>query len=922
MGDAELGAHEEVVSRQDLADARLRSEVVSAARGLEQLLQHRDLLGAEVSDVITSAVSEVQRRLDRKELAVVVVGEKKAGKSTFLNAILGARVLPTEVRECTATVTFIRRAPRPTYRATLQSGETIEFQPDVEAPERAKLASAIENLRQRLGDVPERTTTMNHEEASRARLAAEVANRECDLRLADAAAEAQRAAQHCDLCLASATQLEEQLVAARSRLQNEERAFAASSADLRRDAERQGLAMPGTEASDLAATSITVKAAEIRLAHATAAAPFFLRKAPWWAFWVIVLRLVLQWFFRARGKALADARDHHQFARLSLAACEAAGRRDDAKRVEADAAARLDAARQDLANAHERVRAAEAEKKAAEERLATTRATLAECQHAEELAELAVLYTRADALEEQFAARFRSEVSDLTDMEKRGHDVLELTIEYPARHLPDGITIIDTPGVNTDNASNRDRAWDVIRRNADGCLFVSDLQQVVSRSTREFLQEVRAIIPHILLVMTKVDGALANAHIVNLEPWQRVEEARRNGVRRFAKEIGRAPEEVFSIAVAAEPALRRDFSGDLLARRFPGEVAKLFELLQAERDLVLGARAAAAVRYCIQRIAEAETTAEGKYRQRIAELEEHRLPDPGEFQARQLAKVEQAVRAHANAIAKRARDATSAGLDQLERNWVNAITACSSKDEVKALIARLGEDGQDAIAGVMRGVEQAVTQWSGDAIKQLEAPLLEELRERYRIVQKMTGSGMAIRFGGVRAGGATSATELQANVAGAVSNFESEQIAFGAGGAIAGAAIGTIIMPGIGTAIGAAIGALATYLKTLDSLKNDCLKELGKGLGDARQNLTQQLDSMGPDVQRTMREVLARALADAVTRFDSWIKQVMTEERRHIDQQREKLSHLIKSREALIMQDRTLAAVQRATATLSRGLCA
>jgi len=944
VGDAASGVHADVpardvraaeaclvedvdvdANRKMFADARLRSEVVSATRTLERLLADRELLGAEVAEVITNAVAEVRRRLDRAELAVVVVGEKKAGKSTFLNAILGARVLPTEVRECTGTVTFIRRASRPTYRATLRSGDTVEFQ-EVEEAERASIAIELERLRERLG-APPRTSpddaTKAYDEAARKRTEAEVAERECAKRVAGGAAEARRAREQCEMILARAAQFEEQLAGARNRLHGAERAFAESSEGVRKDAVRHGMALPAMEAGDVASTTTVLQAAEARLAAATAAAPFFLRPAPWWAFWVVVLRLLLQSFVRERARALADAREHHRFTLLSLAACEAAGRLDEAKRDEAEQRERLDSARKDLADAHERVRAIETEGKAAEEQLAAARDALTQCKLAEDLARLELLHARAEALEEQFHARFRAEVHELTDMEKRGADVVELSIGFPARHLPDGITIIDTPGVNTDNASNRARAWDVIRREADGCLLVSDLQQVVSRSTREFLQEIRAIIPHILLVMTKIDGALANAHVVKVEPWQRVEEARRNGVQRFAKEIGRAPEEVFSIAVAAEPALRRDFSGDVLARRFPGEVAKLFNLLESEKDLVLGARAASALRYCVQRIGEAEARAEADYRRRIAELEEHRLPDPAEFQARQLAKVEPSLQTHANAIAARARDAVSAGVDRLEKEWVEAIRTCSSKDEVKATVAALGEQGQDVVASIMQSVGHGVTEWSAASIKQLEGALLEELRERYRIVQQMTGSGMTVTLGGVRPGAAaTQVTELHANIAGAVSSFENEQIAFGAGGAIAGAAIGTIILPGIGTAIGAAVGALATLIKTLDSLKNDCVHEVEKGLADARQSLIQQLASVGPDVQRVMRDVLARGLADAVARFDAWIKQVMADEQRHIDEERERLSHLIKSREALVTHDRTLAAVQRATASLSRGLCA
>jgi uncharacterized membrane protein len=880
------------------ADARLRNEVVLAARALTQLLEEREVLGAEVADAIASTVAEVQHRLDRDELAVVVVGEKKAGKSTFLNAILGARVLPTNVRECTGTVTFIQRAPRPTYRATLANGETIQFE-DVDWNERQNLALSIENLRQRLdrkgsrepqSDPNERKVALvraikEHDLALKQRQEAEGVRREKEARLTTVTVDAEQAERQCKALMAKGVELEEQLVAAHS-------------ADVQ----------PIT----------ALEAAQERLAITIAAAPFFLR--PTTAFFIVLLRWMLQWFFRQQQQAIADAQRDVEVMRLRAA--DAAERRFEAMQRESDIAAQLEAVRGDLAKAHDRARAIEVDRKGAEEQLTAASAKLAEVERSEDVAKLEMLHLRADGLEEQFFERFRAEVQDLTDMEKRGGDVVELTIGYPSKHLPDGITIIDTPGVNSDNASNRERAWKVIRQEADGCIFVSDLQQVVSKNTREFLQELRAFIPHILLVMSKVDGALANAHVVNVEPWQRVDEARRNGVRRFAKEIGRAPDEVFSIAVAAEVALRRKFSGDLLARRFPSEVARLFQLLEAEKDLVLGARAAAGLRYCVQRITEAETRAEEQYRTRIAELEAHRLPHPELFQAQQLERIEPALRAHAEAIGKRAREAMSAGIDTLAADCIEAIRGCADKDELKNGAAELGKEAQKAIARVMEGVEKEIVDASSEAQRALEIPLLEDLRERYRIVQNISGSAAVLVEVRTVHVAVMPTTAVQANVAGAVSSFEQGKLALGAGGAITGAAIGTLILPGVGTAIGAGVGALAGYLKTLDSLKTDCATAVTSALDDARRQLSEQLGSVAPDVQRTMRDVLSRGLADAVTRFESWIKNVMNDELRHLEEERAKLSRLLERREQLIMHDRTLAAVQRATAKSSRGLSA
>jgi hypothetical protein len=52
-------------------------------------------------------VGEVRRRLD-EPLRVAIAGRLKAGKSTLVNALIGRRVAPTEVGECTRVVTQFR----------------------------------------------------------------------------------------------------------------------------------------------------------------------------------------------------------------------------------------------------------------------------------------------------------------------------------------------------------------------------------------------------------------------------------------------------------------------------------------------------------------------------------------------------------------------------------------------------------------------------------------------------------------------------------------------------------------------------------------------------------------------------------------------------------------------------------------------
>lgn len=66
-----------------------------------------DEVGPRVGPAAATQVLGVRRRLD-EPLRVAIAGRLKAGKSTLVNALIGRRVAPTEVGECTRLVTQFR----------------------------------------------------------------------------------------------------------------------------------------------------------------------------------------------------------------------------------------------------------------------------------------------------------------------------------------------------------------------------------------------------------------------------------------------------------------------------------------------------------------------------------------------------------------------------------------------------------------------------------------------------------------------------------------------------------------------------------------------------------------------------------------------------------------------------------------------
>lgn len=75
-----------------------------------QVIALCDELVARVGPQVGGQVRQVRRRLD-EPLRVAIAGRLKAGKSTLVNALIGRRVAPTAVGECTRVVTRFRYGP-------------------------------------------------------------------------------------------------------------------------------------------------------------------------------------------------------------------------------------------------------------------------------------------------------------------------------------------------------------------------------------------------------------------------------------------------------------------------------------------------------------------------------------------------------------------------------------------------------------------------------------------------------------------------------------------------------------------------------------------------------------------------------------------------------------------------------------------
>jgi len=80
----------------------------------------------EALDSFAERIARLRSRLLKNRLQLAVLGQFKRGKSTFVNALLGAPILPTAVVPLTAVATFIVWGPEPAVRISFSDGRGDE----------------------------------------------------------------------------------------------------------------------------------------------------------------------------------------------------------------------------------------------------------------------------------------------------------------------------------------------------------------------------------------------------------------------------------------------------------------------------------------------------------------------------------------------------------------------------------------------------------------------------------------------------------------------------------------------------------------------------------------------------------------------------------------------------------------------------
>ncbi len=105
------------------------------------------------SDEIPEDVKQSQENIAAEKFLLAIVGEVKAGKSTFINAILGEAILPYDTLQATSEIVEIYHSEKKEVQVTFANGKTQAVEDDPQTPENEavpflkKIASVNEEYR-------------------------------------------------------------------------------------------------------------------------------------------------------------------------------------------------------------------------------------------------------------------------------------------------------------------------------------------------------------------------------------------------------------------------------------------------------------------------------------------------------------------------------------------------------------------------------------------------------------------------------------------------------------------------------------------------------------------------------------------------------------------------------------------------------
>jgi hypothetical protein len=504
--------------------------------------------------------------------------------------------------------------------------------------------------------------------------------------------------------------------------------------------------------------------------------------------------------------------------------------------------------------------------------------------------------------EEERRAVFLSQVRDFD-----GTDIGERIVDYPAKRLPDRLTLMDVPCPSGAGAAVAEKTRNRVAREADALVVVADMARPPSEAVASLVSALGGQVPVLLVVLTKAERSLQGGPDGTSDAA--TEALRRQALDRTLMALGADVRRIPGVLVAAEAVLDGRPESAAMADRFRATTDVLWSRFEDTRLFVIAWREALRMHAGVSSLSRAQAREEELSRKRLSGLESNRIPDPAVFREELLGRLDAGIEAGADRVLASALAGLRVAVERLRSEWKERITSASARTDVDACIAHVNETAAARIAAVLEETAEIVARELHDVTETLQAWAVEGIHTHYRLMRRLGAEGLAPVASELTREDLERELLTAQPFDGAREAFEKQRVGFGLRGAAAGAALGTLIAPGIGTAVGAVLGVFAGLLKGTDSLKQECIAKIDASLDETERHARAQLQGKRGDLSRIIRVALGEALEEAFVRLSDAIARLMAVERKALDRERARLSELTEGRDALDACEERLARI-------------
>ncbi len=267
--------------------------------------------------------------------------------------------------------------------------------------------------------------------------------------------------------------------------------------------------------------------------------------------------------------------------------------------------------------------------------------------------------------EEERRALFLSQVREFD-----GTDIGERIVDYPARCLPQGLTLMDLPCSPGAGAPPFEQIRARVARDVDAVVVIADVAKPPSEATASLVRALSDLVPVPLVVLTKAEGPL---QLVAGQPNDRlatrIDRMRHEALDRAVAVLGPSAGRAQCIAVAAEAVLDESPESSALADQFHTAIGALRERFEAEAPVILAWRDALRMRAGVAELSRVQSREEESSRRRLSRLESERIPDPEEFRRRLLGGLQGAIEEGADQVLAAAIESLRAAIEGLRSEW-------------------------------------------------------------------------------------------------------------------------------------------------------------------------------------------------------------------------------------------------------------